>query len=321
MTLTVSQPQWSVTEEMPALVFSHLSHLGLLSVTGEQGRSFIHGQVTTDITSLSAEQWMWGAHCDPKGKMLASFRAFSMGDALMLMQPKDTLAVDLPQLAKYAVFSKADLTDASDEWTMLGVAGAEAKTWVETQFGEISAQLTEIPNGVVLKDGERYIIIVATQASEILLSEITQPIYSHTLWQILEIKAGYPNIAASHQGQFVPQMCNLQAVNGISFNKGCYMGQETVARMKYRGGNKRALYILTGTASDPITLETKLELALEDGYKKTGTIIEVAQTGEHVVLTAVLPNDTQNDAALRVEGDEASSLTIRPLPYSLDEVE
>ncbi|GIU20319.1 tRNA-modifying protein YgfZ [Shewanella colwelliana] len=321
MTLTVSQPQWSVTEKIPALVFSHLSHLGLLCVTGEQGRSFIHGQVTTDITSLSADQWMWGAHCDPKGKMLASFRAFSMGDALMLMQPKDTLAVDLPQLAKYAVFSKADLTDASDEWTMLGVAGAEAKTWVETQFGEISAQLTTIPNGVVLKDGERYIIIVATQASETLLSEITQPIYSHNLWQSLEIKAGYPNIAASHQGQFVPQMCNLQAVNGISFNKGCYMGQETVARMKYRGGNKRALYILTGTASDTVTLETKLELALEDGYKKTGTIIEVAQTGEHLVLTAVLPNDTQNDAALRVEGDEASSLTIRPLPYSLDDVE
>ncbi|QYK00917.1 tRNA-modifying protein YgfZ [Shewanella psychrotolerans] len=319
MTLTVSQPQWSVTEEIPTLVFCNLSHLGLLSVTGEQGRSFIHGQVTTDISSLNADQWMWGAHCDPKGKMLASFRAFSIDDALMLMMPKDTLAADLPQLAKYAVFSKADLADASDSWAILGVAGQEANSWVQSQFGAISAPVTAIPDGVILKDGERYIIVVAAKNSDALIDTIEQPIYTSSVWQSIEIQAGYPNIAAAHQGQFVPQMCNLQAVNGISFNKGCYMGQETVARMKYRGGNKRALYILAGTTQNTITLESQLELALESGFKKTGSIIEYAQSGEHVILTAVLPNDTTDAAILRFADDETSNLSIQPLPYSLDD--
>ena len=319
MTLTVSQPQWSVTEEIPTLVFCNLSHLGLLSVTGEQGRSFIHGQVTTDISSLNADQWMWGAHCDPKGKMLASFRTFSIDDALMLMMPKDTLDADLPQLAKYAVFSKADLVDASDNWTILGVAGQDAKAWVENQFGEISAPLTAISDGVIVKDGERYIIILAAEVSDNLIGKLEQPIYESRVWQSIEIKAGYPNIAAVHQGQFVPQMCNLQAVNGISFNKGCYMGQETVARMKYRGGNKRALYILTGTTQNQISLESQLELALESGFKKTGSIIEYAQSGEQVILTAVLPNDTTDAAVLRFADDETSNLSIQPLPYSLDD--
>ena len=319
MTLTVSQPQWSVTEEIPTLVFCNLSHLGLLSVTGEQGRSFIHGQVTTDISSLNADQWMWGAHCDPKGKMLASFRTFSIDDALMLMMPKDTLDADLPQLAKYAVFSKADLVDASDSWTILGVAGQDAKAWVENQFGEISAPLTAISDGVIVKDGERYIIILAAEVSDNLIGKLEQPIYESRVWQSIEIKAGYPNIAAVHQGQFVPQMCNLQAVNGISFNKGCYMGQETVARMKYRGGNKRALYILTGTTQNQISLESQLELALESGFKKTGSIIEYAQSGEQVILTAVLPNDTTDAAVLRFADDETSNLSIQPLPYSLDD--
>ena len=117
----------------------------------------------------------------------------------------------------------------------------------------------------------------------------------------------------------MPQMCNLQAVNGISFNKGCYMGQETVARMKYRGGNKRALYILAGTTQNTITLESQLELALGAGFKKTGTIIEYAQSGEHVILTAVLPNDTTEAAVLRFADDETSSLSVQPLPYSLDD--
>ncbi|ACA88148.1 tRNA-modifying protein YgfZ [Shewanella woodyi] len=318
MTQSVSQLAWNPSESAQ-LIFANLSHMGLMSVTGEQGRSFIHGQVTTDISSLESNQWRWGAHCDPKGKMLASFRTFSVADALFMMMPKDTLAADLPQLAKYAVFSKADLVDVSADWTILGVAGEQAQEWVNNYFGEITQELTEIPGGVLLKDGERFIIIIENAPSEPLLSSINTPIQESSAWQALEIQAGLPNLGVSHQGQFVPQMCNVQAINGISFKKGCYMGQETIARMKYRGGNKRALYILSGTSSQTLALDSRLELAIEDGFKKVGTIIELVQSGDQVLLSAVLPNDTENSAKLRVADDETSSLTIQPLPYSLED--
>lgn len=317
MTISVSTPHWDLDATLPPLMLANLSHMGLIKVVGEQGRSFIHGQVTTDISSLATDQWRWGAHCDPKGKMLASFRTFAIQDALFMLMPKDAIEVDLPQLQKYAVFSKATLSNASGEWTLLGVAGEQASQFVKQHFGDIQQELTLIENGAILKDADRFILVLQPEAANTLVAEHT--VFDATAWQALEIAAGYPNLAASHANQYVPQMCNLQAVNGISFNKGCYMGQETVARMKYRGGNKRALYILHGTTSLTVDLDSNLEIAMEDGYRKGGQIIEFVQRGNQVLLTAVLANDTENDAKLRFADDEQSSLTIQALPYSLDE--
>ncbi|QHD53945.1 tRNA-modifying protein YgfZ [Shewanella algae] len=320
MSICVSQPDWPLDAGIPDLLISRLSHLGLLAVTGEQGRSFIHGQVTTDISSLTAEQWRWGAHCDPKGKMLSSFRTFALGDALILMMPRDTLAADLPQLKKYAVFSKAELVDVSDDYSLLGIAGAKAATWLAKQFPGFSPeqQVSAVDDGVVLQDGERFILVLPKARADALCQ---QPPVDASAWQELEILAAYPNLPASHMGQFVPQMCNLQAINGISFTKGCYMGQETVARMKYRGGNKRALYILKGKATVDVTPETTLEMALDEGFRKGGSIIEAVQRNGELLLTAVLANDTEVGAKFRIADDENSELTVLPLPYSLEEQE
>lgn len=317
MTIAVSTPTWDLDASMPPLMLANLSHLGLIKVVGEQGRSFIHGQVTTDISSLEANQWRWGAHCDPKGKMIASFRTFAIQEALLMLLPRETIEVDLPQLQKYAVFSKATLTNATAEWTLLGVAGEQATQFMTQHFGEITEELTLVEHGAILKDADRFILVLKPDAATALVGEHT--VFDASAWQALEIAAGYPNLAPSHANQYVPQMCNLQAINGISFNKGCYMGQETVARMKYRGGNKRALYILHGTTSSDINLESALEIELEDGYRKGGQIIEFVQRGNQVLLTAVLANDTANDAKLRFADDEQSSLRIQALPYSLEE--
>lgn len=319
MTISVSTPHWDLDATLPPLMLANLSHLGLIKVVGEQGRSFIHGQVTTDISSLADDQWRWGAHCDPKGKMLASFRTFAIQDALFMLMPKDAIEVDLPQLQKYAVFSKATLSNASAEWTLLGVAGEQASQFVNKHFGDIQQELTLIENGAILKDAERFILVLTPDAAAALVAQSELSVFDASAWQALEIAAGYPNLAASHASQYVPQMCNLQAVNGISFNKGCYMGQETIARMKYRGGNKRALYILRGHTNLQITLASGLEIAMEDSFRRGGQIIEFVQRGNQVLLTAVLPNDTANDTQLRFADDEQSHLTIQALPYSLDE--
>ena len=319
MTISVSTPHWDLDASLPPLMLANLSNMGLIKVVGEQGRSFIHGQVTTDISSLADNQWRWGAHCDPKGKMLASFRTFAIQDALFMLMPKDAIEVDLPQLQKYAVFSKATLSNASAEWTLLGVAGEQASQFVNKHFGDIQQELTLIENGAILKDAERFILVLTPDAAAALVAQSELSVFDASAWQALEISAGYPNIAASHASQYVPQMCNLQAVNGISFNKGCYMGQETIARMKYRGGNKRALYILRGHTSLQITLASGLEIAMEDSFRRGGQIIEFVQRGNQVLLTAVLPNDTANDTQLRFADDEQSHLTIQALPYSLDE--
>ncbi|GIU52247.1 tRNA-modifying protein YgfZ [Shewanella sp. KT0246] len=319
MTLATAQPDWDFLNTSPDLLVANLTHLGLIEITGEQGKTFIHGQVTTDIVSLKDDQWRWGAHCDAKGKMLSSFRTFANEDQLMVLLPVSVLPLSLAQWQKYAVFSKAELTDVSAEKVILGFAGANAETFITQQFGDVTAELSRFDNATIVKDNERFIVITNNETAIELVTASNQTLQNSSTWQALEIKSGYANIDANHSGEFVPQMCNVQAVNGISFEKGCYMGQETIARMKYRGGNKRALYILTGTTSETVTSESQIEIADEDGFRRAGKVIESVQQDGKVLLTAVLANDTENNAKLRIKEDAASELSVIPLPYSLED--
>ncbi|MGB0893023.1 MAG: tRNA-modifying protein YgfZ [Parashewanella sp.] len=316
MTTQVSIPDWKLSQSMPDLMISKLSHLGLLSLEGEQAQSFLQGQVTADVISLEQGQWCWGAHCDPKGKMLASFRLFEANEQLMMLMPISAVAIDLAQLQKYAVFSKVELSDASDNWAMYGVAGAGASSFIESNLGKLESNVHVFEQGIVIKDADRFIVIIRSECESDWLAD--QTIFDATAWQQIEVRSGYPNIAAHHSGEFVPQMCNLDAIGGISFTKGCYMGQETVARMKYRGGNKRALYVLSGSTAEQVAADSSIEIALESGFRRAGKVVEWVQRENEVLLTAVLANDTPMDAKLRIAGDVNSMLEVQPLPYSLD---
>lgn len=120
--------------------------------------------------------------------------------------------------------------------------------------------------------------------------------------------------------QFIPQATNLQALDAISFKKGCYAGQEMVARAKYRGANKRALYWLAGQASHLPEANAPLELQMGDRWRRTGSVLAAVQLDDGISwIQVVLNNDLEPDSVLRVEGDEGGHLTIQPLPYSLDE--
>ncbi|WP_133408451.1 tRNA-modifying protein YgfZ [Parashewanella tropica] len=317
MSVTLHNPDWSLGEELPDLLIAKLSHLGVIAAEGQQASSFLHGQVTADVAGLLQGNWVWGAHCDPKGKMLASFRLLQANEQYLMLMPKSTVAVDLPQLQKYAVFSQVTLNDASNQWVLIGVAGDKAEAFISERFGEITEKVTKIESGVLIKDNSRYIVLISSEVASKLF--VDQTIYESSVWQALEIADGYPNVGANHSGEYVPQMCNLQALDGISFTKGCYMGQETVARMKYRGGLKRALYILKGSVSTQLNKDAFLEIELENGFRKAGNIIEYVQRGNDVQLTAVLANDTELDATFRVAGDLESKLVLIPLPYSLTE--
>ena len=319
MSITLHNAQWPLDGELPDLVISKLSHLGLIQLTGEQAESFLHGQVTADVAGLDEQDWCWGAHCDPKGKMLASFRLFKAQAYLWMLMPKTAVTADLPQLQKYAVFSKVTLTDATQSKHVYGIAGKSAAAYVQQHFGEITQNITQTQDAIVIKDGERFMLVVDSDSAPQFLQQ--QSIFDSSSWQALEIESGYPNISENHSGEYIPQMCNLDAIGGINFNKGCYMGQETVARMKYRGGNKRALYILAGTVANQLTKDGFVEVELGSGYRKAGNIIEYVQRENQVLMTVVLANNTELTAKFRVAGDTQSALSIKPLPYKLEVTE
>ena len=140
------------------------------------------------------------------------------------------------------------------------------------------------------------------------------------IWSLaLNIEAGFPVIDAANSGQFIPQATNLQALGGISFKKGCYTGQEMVARAKFRGANKRALWLLTGSASRLPEAGEDLELKMGENWRRTGTVLAAVKLEDgQVVVQVVMNNDMEPDSIFRVR-DDANTLHIEPLPYSLEE--
>jgi folate-binding protein YgfZ len=135
---------------------------------------------------------------------------------------------------------------------------------------------------------------------------------------VQHIKHGFSYLEQGLIGEFVPQMLNLQALNAISFTKGCYIGQETVARMKYRGGNKRAAYILTAATEETPAAGTAIEVQLGDNWRRSGQVVNAANINNQLWLLAVLPNDITAADSLRLGSDSAPALQLMPLPYPLN---
>ncbi|WP_035385228.1 YgfZ/GcvT domain-containing protein [Ferrimonas futtsuensis] len=283
-----------------------LTHLGLIRISGDDTLTFLQGQLTINLMSLEESQWSWGGHCDPKGKLLASFRLLKLnGDILMLM-PRALIPVDMPQLQKYAVFNKVTITDASDDLPVHGLLGEDACQLASELFaGE--GNLRHQQGASLLLD----------ESSALVLGELPGALAtlergSDQQWLRHEIAQAWPMLPASQSGELVPQMLNLDAVGGIQYDKGCYIGQETVARMHFRGGNKRATFVLKGAAS--AMPEGDLELALGDNWRRGGTLLNRQLVDGELWVTAVMAKDVDADARLRIGEVE---LAIEPRPYPL----
>lgn len=168
---------------------------------------------------------------------------------------------------------------------------------------------------------ERFLIVTDEATANMLTDKLRgeAELNNSQQWLALNIEAGFPVIDAANSGQFIPQATNLQALGGISFKKGCYTGQEMVARAKFRGANKRALWLLKGSASRLPEAGEDLELKMGENWRRTGTVLAAVKLEDgQVVVQVVMNNDMEPDSIFRVR-DDANTLRIEPLPYSLEE--
>lgn len=313
--------------DLPACLIS-LEDWALVTVTGTDGRKYLQGQLTCDVDALSAEAHSLAAHCESKGKMWSSLRLFAQGEDLAYIERSSVCDKQLAELKKYAVFSKITLTRSNDS-ILLGLAGRDCRQ----HLAKLYSQLPDSNQQVVHHEGttllhlqqpsERFIIVTHQAEAERIFNALLGSVAlndSHQ-WLALDIEAGIPVIDEVNSGQFLPQSANLQALgDAICFKKGCYSGQEMVARAKYRGANKRALYWLKGKSWRLPQVGEELELKLGENWRRTGTVLAaVALADEHIWVQAILNNDLEADSELRVKDELNSSLTIRALPYSLEE--
>lgn len=308
--------------ELPSAFAITLDNISAITLSGEEQVKYLQGQVTCDVDKLTDEKLLNGAHCNAKGKVFSAFRLLARQDKLLLLQKKDSIEQSLAELKKFGVFAKVEITQDS-EHAYLAIVGEQASVKLTELFQQIPDALTPViqvsDTTLVYLAGNisRYLIIDNIEAISTISSALKLPVYSSMLWDLLEITAGFPLLSAQYVGEYVPQMLNLQAINGISFTKGCYLGQETVARMQYLGKNKRALFALEG-----IDVVAKagdiIEKKLGDNWRKAGDVLAVYQAdNKHSYIQGVLANDIDESTELRIKSQDAT-LTILALPYKLN---
>ncbi|MER2624899.1 MAG: folate-binding protein YgfZ [Accumulibacter sp.] len=232
-----------------ATIVSPLRHLGVLEVSGADAMSFLHQQLTSDVKHLAEDAAQHSAWCSAKGRMLASFLVYRKGPAYHLQLSADLLPLVRKRLQMFVLRSKVHIADLSDTQELLGVSGPQAETVLRMAGLPIPAAAlgtVAFAAGIIIRldDAHRFEMVVERNAVSDLwpaLQSQAHPVGS-VVWQWLEIQAGIPLITERTQEQFVPQMANFEKLGAISFHKGCYPGQEIVARTQYLGKVKRHLY-------------------------------------------------------------------------------
>ena len=231
-----------------ATVVSPLAHLGMIECTGDDARPFLHNQLTSDINHLAADAAQHSSWCTAKGRMLASFIFYRNGADYRALLSTDLLAATQKRLHIYVLRSKVKLADLSASHEFIGLAGPQAeaaltKACLPNPEKPMSTQA--FANGTVIRvDATRLIIVARSEAAQELwkaLASSARPVGT-PVWHWLDIRAGIPLITEATKEAFVPQMANFDKIDGVSFNKGCYPGQEVVARAHYLGKIKRHLY-------------------------------------------------------------------------------
>jgi folate-binding protein YgfZ len=258
-----------------------LSDLGLLRVSGEGAARFLQGQLTCHLDEITPLQSRLGAHCTPQGRIISLFRIFFSQNHYYLQMPTDILQ-------KYAVFFKVELADASRTMQSLSFYGPNTTAELAKHLGTLPEQIDEVKetNGLLLIKlpgiFPHYEIIGEPGALAVLREKLSPTLLAgFDNWKQINIAASIPAIYAQTTGKFLPHELNLPLLNGVSFNKGCYTGQEIIARMQYRGQLKNHLYRARVQAS---TLPQPGDDIYNHQGKPCGSIVDACQAGELLLV-------------------------------------
>ncbi|GHU26390.1 folate-binding protein [Betaproteobacteria bacterium] len=253
-------PEGELTAARDATIVAPLTHLNLIECAGDDAKSFLHNQLTSDVNHLEAANAQYAAWCSPKGRMLTSFVLFRRDADYLALLSADLREFIQKRLQVYVLRSKVKISDRSADYEIIGLSGPQATAALQNAGLEApaTAMATTVTTGlanasVIRLDDKRYIVIVASGSAARTwqqLSAIATPAGT-PVWQWLDIAAGIPWITEATREAFVPQMANFDRIGGISFHKGCYPGQEVIARIRYLGKIKRHLY--RARAASPIT--------------------------------------------------------------------
>ena len=255
-----------------------LSQLGILQVVGEEAQGFLQNLLTNDVAALMINQGQLSGFCNAKGRLFSVFFLIRREDNYQLVLPKTMCATLQQRLGMYVLRSKVTVTDVSDEYSCTGLISASN----DASFLDAD-QLALFPS-----EQTRFIHIGSKEHTNELVEELNSQQWQsaeETRWELLDINAGLPMVYPETKEKFTPQQVNLDTVNGVSFKKGCYPGQEVVARLHYLGTPNRRMFVATAEDLSPITLGDDIT---NDNGDVAGQIVRIQANNAKVDLLVSL---------------------------------
>ena len=290
-----------------------LSHLGVIRVEGEDAAKFLHGQLTQDYALLGLGEARLSAFLSAKGRMQASMVGFKRSPTeVLLVISQDLLATTLKRLSMFVMRAKAKLTDASADFALYGlagdsvasVAGGAAPAWTKAEVG--TATVVHIYPAA----GQPRALWVAPSSEPTPAGPALDP----ALWLWSEVQSGVPTLTQPLFEEFVPQMLNYESIGGVNFKKGCYPGQEVVARSQFRGTLKRRAYIAHAEREVAVGAEV---FAVSDLEQPCGMVVQVAAAPSRGFDLIVSMQISAAEGSLQVGAVDGVPLALQPLPYAL----
>jgi folate-binding protein YgfZ len=305
-------------------VIAPLIHLGLIECSGEDAQTFLHGQLSNDVKLLTPSRSEYAAYCSAKGRMLANFLLWREEQTYCLQLSRSLLPGMQKRLAMYVMRSKVKLADAGESRVVLGLAGGAASNAVQELFPVIPREAHDVVrdpvNGTLIAlPGNRFQIISEIESAKRLwhrLAATLAPVGT-SCWEWLEIKNGIPLITPPTQEQFVPQMANMELIGAVSFHKGCYPGQEIVARTQYLGQIKRRMVLghVTGEIK-PQSGDEFFSSSLDGQASGMVVNAQAAPEGGYDLL-AVMQTASIDAGTVHLKSLDGPALSIQPLPYTV----
>lgn len=306
-------------------VIADLSHLGLIEVGGDDANEFLHGQFTSDVDAITPRHSQLSAWCTPKGQVLAIFLIFRHGEHYYLLLPRELVDMTIHRLRGYVLRAAVAMADASTSLARIGIAGDDVATYLKHSVGDVPHVVNDATqNGTVTLlaiPGPTPRFLVVGKAARLqavwqaLASEVT-PVGAGP-WALLDILAGIPSIYPATSEAFLPQMLNLHALGALSFQKGCFPGQEVIARVKYRGKLKRRTYLAhLDTDAVPDPGDALFEVRSRE---RIGQVLNARPHPDGgIAMLAVIETEAAASTEVRLHRDEGPTVQVQPLPYSLN---
>lgn len=299
-----------------------LSHLGVIRVSGSNKLEFLQGQVTNDVNKVSESASQINSYCSPKGRMYAIFRIVPFGDDLLLLLPSEQLEFTLKRLGMFILRADVTLSDASGEFACIELSGDCAADLLPIDPPDVDNGVVSHDDYTIVRiagDRPRFLVLADPESMQALWKEVRQSATptSRASWALLDIRAGIPTVYQATREAFVPQMTNMQLIDGLSFTKGCYTGQEVVARMQYLGKLKRRMYRVKSEAV--LQAGTELFSASSDSGQGAGRVVDAAASPEGgYEALVVTPVSCAEADDLQLGDADGARLQLLDIPYAFE---